>query len=85
MKAELINGTIVELAKDCECLTHEGPHWIHMDRLWYERNMTLLDGEWSQQKAFALASQELLRLTDKSKTMERLTIKRLISSEAVSE
>jgi len=85
MKAELTNGTTIELVKDCECLTHDGPHWVHMDRLWYERNMALLNGEWSQQKAFALASQELHRLTDKRRTMERLGIKRIVPSEAVSE
>lgn len=30
------------LAKDCDCRTHDGPHWLHMDHLWHERNRTLL-------------------------------------------
>lgn len=31
--ARLANGAIVELRKDCECMTHKGPHWLHMDYL----------------------------------------------------
>ncbi len=81
MKAELTSGEIVELQKDCECTTHAGPHWIHMDLLWYNRNMALLnDGEWTQQKALALAKEEIYRLTDKRHTMQRLGIKRLIAT-----
>lgn len=31
--ALLKDGTVIELIKDCGCITHEGPHWLHMDRL----------------------------------------------------
>lgn len=81
MRAELTNGETIELTKDCECVTHDGPHWLHMDRLWHDRNMQLLDGEWSQQKAIALATVELQRLLKKGSNMHRLNIKRIIPTE----
>lgn len=28
---------------DCGCLTHDGPHWRHMDALWAARNRALLE------------------------------------------
>ncbi|MGE5584433.1 MAG: hypothetical protein ACM309_02685 [Bacillota bacterium] len=30
------------LAKECDCVTHDGPHWLHMDRLWHKKNRQLL-------------------------------------------
>lgn len=30
------------MPKDCQCITHEGLHWIEQDRLWFERNLNLL-------------------------------------------
>lgn len=29
--------------KDCQCLTHDGPHWLHMDFLDRERNLAYLE------------------------------------------
>ena len=29
--------------KDCTCLTHEGPHFLHMDTLWKQKNHELLE------------------------------------------
>lgn len=29
--------------KDCGCMTHEGPHWQHMDAIWKEKNHALLE------------------------------------------
>lgn len=29
-------------AKDCHCRTHSGPHWLHMDTLWRDRNRRLM-------------------------------------------
>ncbi len=31
MKARLTDGSIVDLPRDCDCLTHDGPHWLYMD------------------------------------------------------
>ena len=42
MKALLTNGTIVTLQKDCECQTHDGPHWLHMDAMYRASNRALL-------------------------------------------
>lgn len=29
--------------KDCQCLIHEGPHWLYMDFLDRERNLAYLE------------------------------------------
>lgn len=33
IKARLESGQVVVLEKDCHCITHDGPHWLHMDRI----------------------------------------------------
>lgn len=33
MKARLTDGSVVDLPRDCDCLTHAGPHWLHLDTL----------------------------------------------------
>ncbi len=33
IKAKLNNNSIITLSKDCECVTHDGPHWVYMDIL----------------------------------------------------
>jgi len=38
MKARLTNGTIVTLEKDCGCIIHDGPHWLHADAVWKRLN-----------------------------------------------
>lgn len=30
--------------KGCDCITHDGPHWLHTDRLQFERNLENLRG-----------------------------------------
>lgn len=35
---------LTAMPKDCQCTTHEGLHWIEQDRLWFERNLALLQG-----------------------------------------
>jgi hypothetical protein len=30
MKVRLTDGSVVDLPKDCNCVTHEGPHALHM-------------------------------------------------------
>lgn len=41
MRARLEDGSIVELVKDCGCLHHEGPHWLHMNKV--EEALNLAD------------------------------------------
>ena len=42
LKALLIDGTMIDLGKDCPCSSHEGPHLIHTDALWLASNRKLL-------------------------------------------
>lgn len=39
MRAELTSGEVVPLAKECGCMTHHEPHWVHMWHL--DRDMIL--------------------------------------------
>jgi len=77
MQAELIDGSIVELQKDCDCVTHTGPHWLYMDRVRRAMNQALLRPEtalaWD-----AFCREDLARLRTKEIEMERFGIKRLI-------
>lgn len=38
MRARLVSGEVVTLPKDCSCCDHEGPHWLHEDRIEREHN-----------------------------------------------
>jgi len=38
MKARLTDGSIVDLPRDCDCLTHDGPHWLHIDTYTKQRS-----------------------------------------------
>jgi hypothetical protein len=31
------------VTKDCQCITHDGPHWLHMDSYTRASNRELLD------------------------------------------
>jgi len=31
VKAKLEDGSVVNLEKDCDCVLHDGPHWVYMD------------------------------------------------------
>jgi len=77
MKAELENGTIVDLEKECGCITHEGPHWIHMDKMDRERNKKLLmiGGDLAT-RGFLI--EDLERVKQKRRNMELRKIRRLI-------
>lgn len=79
MKAELKSGEIITLAKECECVTHNDPHWIYMDRLDHERNRWPLT---QPQPTFlgliGMASEEVTRLAEKRRNFERLGIVRVI-------
>lgn len=81
MRAELVDGSIVDLQKDCDCLTHDGPHWLHMDRVWHAMNRELLQPE-TVQAWDAFVKEDLARLQFKGREMERQGIKRLIESKA---
>lgn len=42
-RAELTSGEIVILEKDCGCVTHQGPHWIHSDDTYRSMNRDILE------------------------------------------
>jgi TusA-related sulfurtransferase len=61
MQAKLESGEVIELVKDCECCTHSGPHWLHMNDLWKHRNSELLQ----QGSLQGHIEEELRRLAEK--------------------
>ncbi|NIN00474.1 MAG: hypothetical protein GTO24_21050 [candidate division Zixibacteria bacterium] len=75
MKAILNDGTIVELEKDCGCTHHEGPHWLHMDKLDQRLNQKHFDN--GNLRGFAQA--EVARLNRKINEMEIRGIKELLN------
>ncbi len=76
MKARLENGSIVTLEKDCSCIDHEGPHWLHSDHLFHQLNLQLLGPGQLQTKAFAI--EEQARLTRKLSIMKAKRIAELL-------
>jgi hypothetical protein len=83
MKAELLTGEIVTLEKGCNCITHNEPHWVHMDTAWRESNRKMLDptGKDAMQQYFGamgIAVEDLARLDQKLRMMKSLGINRLI-------
>lgn len=85
MKALLTNGQIVELPKECNCVTHDDPHWLHMDSFvrnqnasFYDRIKLSNDPMWVEAALNSLSIGEDNRLKEKLFNMNRLNIERLI-------
>jgi hypothetical protein len=78
--ARLKTGEVIVLKKDCECVIHDGPHWLHMDDLDKRLNAPLraraMQGESLAFHAYAEA--ELRRLDEKRRNMERQHIVEII-------
>lgn len=74
------------MSKDCECITHEGPHWLHLDGLDRRRNLEHLrravealeagDARAADHAAYAFARAEIVRLREKGWQMERAGVER---------
>ena len=63
MLAMLNTGEFVTLDKECACLHHEGPHWLHMSKV--SRSLNLKIGERGGQLAnYAFAKAEIRRLDE---------------------
>lgn len=78
--ATLTTGETVQLEKDCDCLTHEGPHWLHMDaiaRLFHEETMRHAEGPLAEFVLIQVAEQEAERLKRKADKMKELGIVRI--------
>lgn len=71
----LVKGQWVELEKDCECLPelHDGPHWLHSDRLWHDANLKLLKRD-DYLGGIAFCQEEGARLREKRYQMESRSI-----------
>ncbi len=87
MKAELATGEIVTLPKDCNCCTHNDPHWTYMDRVSRALNRKLLDPtdktpEQRHYGAMGFAKEDLVRVETKLREMKLRGIVRLIPEDS---
>ena len=85
-KARLESGEVVILEKDCACVTHDGPCWIHHDDLLKRLNRPLLERALRTGyalDAIAYAQVELGRLREKRSEMEYRHIVEIIRPEEV--
>ncbi len=94
--ARLTDGSVVELVKDCGCVTHEGPCWLHMDHLMRAQNRRLLaslqaqaagrtnPGSWAV-LCDAYMRDEMARLREKRQEMERRGIVELLCAGEVAD
>jgi hypothetical protein len=80
IRARLSSGEIIPLERDCDCVIHEGPHWLHMDDVDKRLNAPLREramrGEPLAIKAYAEA--ELRRLGAKRFEVERQNIDEIL-------
>lgn len=61
------------LPKDCDCLSHNEPHWLYMDKLIFQRNLHILRrGGALSVRAFAL--EEAARLKEKHANLVNLGV-----------
>ncbi len=87
MRARLVDGTIITLEKDCDCLTHDGPHWLHMDRLYKAMNQKHIAGDRITDDMcwLAFATTERERLREKAYEMESRHIVEILNDMPPSE
>lgn len=68
--AEYADGSIRKLEKDCGCVIHDGPHWVHRDLV--SRRIHEARGD---------VDGEIARLDQKMREMENAGIVRLLTAE----
>jgi len=75
-RAKMLDGTVIELTKDCECLDsiHEGPHWLHADKLWKESIGRMMD----RGNFRGVPYEQTARLAEKTRQMEKRGIDELL-------
>lgn len=81
MKARLRSGEVVTLKKECECICHNDPHWVYMDRLDRSRNRKILE-DGTYLAAVGFAQEDLIRVREKLRQMEARGIVELIAEPA---
>ena len=84
IKAELTDGSIIALDGPCEagCITHTGPHWLHVDRIERWMNDVERFNTVSPVLIRRLAELEIKRLQEKRRHMQNAGIARLIRDDA---
>ncbi len=63
---------LTAMPRDCDCVTHDGLHWLHDDRMTFERNLKILE-RGGQLCLHAFAQNEEVRLRNKRFAMQRYT------------
>ena len=67
------DGNTIPLEKECDCIIHDDPHWIHMDRLKRHLNKKYLENP-TDSNMRALSILESARLSEKEFHFNRLGI-----------
>lgn len=80
MKFRMFDGSVVDAVKDCECMTHTVPHWVHMDNISRMLNGRLLEGG-SFLGTMGFAKEEGARLRVKLFELESRGIVEIIKEE----
>ena len=81
--ARLTTGQIVPLRKDCDCVTHTGPHWLYSDQSWREANRAEIGGSPSMLAPRGLAIEEIARLRELARAFAANGIAQLLTPEDV--
>jgi hypothetical protein len=79
VRVRLQSGKIVCLPNDCDCHTHTGPHWIHMDDMDRSLNKRLLSSE-TQEGLAAFLMEEQRRLKTKLRNMDKHGIAEILGA-----
>ncbi len=74
------DGRTIPLEKECDCIIHEEPHWIHMDSLKHKLNQKYLEKP-TQLNMQALSILESARLKEKEFHFNRLGIAQIMEVE----
>ena len=64
-------------SKDCTCICHDGPHWLHEDIVRRTLNLKILEGRTDHLALVAFAQEEKARIMDKLNWMKRYGIERI--------
>lgn len=90
--ARFADGSVRPLPPDCDCTTHEGPHWLHMDRLDREANRRRLaelreapPSAWAVVALCDLAQAECRRLRERLRQMAARNIVEILPEEGTSD
>jgi hypothetical protein len=94
--ARLVDGSVVPLVKECSCVVHEGPCWLNYDHIVRTQNRRLLAsiqakaagptdvGMWAC-LCDAYVHEELARVREKRREMERQGIAELLRTGEVAD